>query len=204
MYRTLVLCPGSRDKRGTRRGRKTSAGCPARKSKECNSPDPAGPHRSTWPHRKRRRQTEPRQRDATAENDGQGRHKPGGERSQPKRQQRDTVPFLSCPEAQKLRFQGARATPLRCAALSRPKPKRTRLCRAAPTGWTALRVGLGRHRVFARAGPPCCPPGGWRGRRAVRPAAACPTTDAARQPTASQPPSGAVRATRCRDRCRSA
>ena len=204
MYRTLVLCPGSRDKRGTRRGRKTSAGCPARKSKECNSPDPAGPHRSTWPHRKRRRQTEPRQRDAAAENDGQGRHKPGGERSQPKRQQRDTVPFLSCPEAQKLRFQGARATPLRCAALSRPKPKRTRLCRAAPTGWTALRVGLGRHRsAKVGAGPAVRPVGGWRSRRCLP--CRCPPTDAA-QPAHSGPPalSCAVRAPRCPCRFRSA
>src|ERR1035437_7776099 len=43
----------------------------------------------------------------------------------------DTVPFLSCPEAQKLRFQGAAHSAALRGPFS-PKSKRTKLCRAAP------------------------------------------------------------------------
>jgi hypothetical protein len=78
-------------------------------------------------------------------NDRQARQTPGRKKPAEGEQRQDTVPFLSCPEAQKLRFQGARTTPLRSVV--------------APTGWTVLRVALG-HRVRqSRAG--VCFPGAW-------------------------------------------
>src|ERR1017187_7431795 len=69
-------------------------------------------------------------------------------------------------------------------------PKRTRPCRAAPTGRTVLRVVLGR-RWSARAEPVCRPPGGWRSRR-------CPPHG--RRAATPRAPA----ALRCRSECRRA
>src|ERR1017187_1194468 len=84
---------------------------------------------------------------------------------------RTVVLFLSGPEEQKLRFQGADHS----AALRGPvppnNPRRTRRCRAAPTGWTALRVALGRHRSAKVGSGPAVRPvvGGAAARPARRP-----------------------------------
>ena len=91
----------------------------------------------------------------------------------------DTVLFLSDPEAQELRFQRREPTSLRCVALSRPKPKRTKLCRAAPTGWTVRRVGWDHHRVRQRR-------------------AAVPSAQWLAKPLALARQPRAVRASRCR------
>ena len=180
MYRTLVLCPGSPDKRETRRGGKVSAGCPAWKSKECNSPALAGPHRSTAPHANGRQQTEPRQRQRRRRTAASRRPKPTPGRKEPVEGGNDGTPSRSCPVQKRKNFVSRAQGPLRCAAWPFPaqnQKNHTRPCRAAPTGRTVLRVGLGRHRS-AKAEPLCRPPCGWRGRR-------CPPTVAARQPTAS-------------------
>src|ERR1017187_2366719 len=120
----MFSAQGRRTNAGHDRGGKVSAHCPARKSTECNSPGLAGPHRSTWTAQEAATAngtTAARAAGTTA----WGRPKPAPGRKKPAEgeQRQDTVPFLSCVEAQKLRFQGARATPLRCVALSRPKPK---------------------------------------------------------------------------------
>src|ERR1035437_3701588 len=47
-----------------------------------------------------------------------GRQNPRAEEATRRRQRQETVLFLSCLEAQKLRFQGARTTPLRSVVLS--------------------------------------------------------------------------------------
>jgi hypothetical protein len=102
----------------------------------------------------------------------------------------------SCPVQKRKNFVSrARATPLRCVALSRPNPKEPNYAvprRAAPTGWTALRVPLGPPPVRQSWGRACRPPGG---RRAEPPLPALP------------PPShGRRRATRrvsANPRCRS-
>ena len=80
----------------------------------------------------------------------------------------------SCPVQKRKNFVSrAPATPLRCVALSRPKPKRTRLCRAAPRppGRTVLCVALGRQSRAAVS----LPLGGWRTRC---PPCRSPPTDA--------------------------
>ena len=92
---------------------------------------------------------------------------------------RTSVLFLSCPEAQKLRFQGAGHS----AALRGPfppKPKRTKLCRAAPC--RAHRLDRAPGSLGAATGPPKLgpglPPARWEagGAAAARPAAALPRT----------------------------
>ena len=131
------------------------------------------------PHRKRRQQTEPRQRERRERRLGGDQNQPQGGKSQPKANN-DRTPSRSCPASKRKNFVSRAQGPLRCAAWPFPaqnQKNHTRPCRAAPTGRTVLRVGLGRHRS-AKAEPLCRPPCGWRGRR-------CPPTVAARQPTAS-------------------
>src|ERR1035441_5385856 len=60
-----------------------------------------------------------------------GSPKPWGGKSQSKETQRTSVLFLSCSEAQKLRFQGAAHSAALRGPFS-PKIQRTKLCRAAP------------------------------------------------------------------------
>ena len=86
----------------------------------------------------------------------------------------DGTPSRSCPAQKRKNFVSrARTTSLRSVVLSRPKPKRTRPCRAAPTG---------DDRAPGRLGPPpvCRLPGRWRSRR-------CPARSASTQEKARAP-----------------
>src|ERR1035441_2744919 len=129
----MFSAQGRRTNAGHDRGGKVSANCPARKSTECNSPDPAGPHRSTWTTQEAATANGTTAARAAAGTTAWGRPKPTPGRKKPAEgeKRRDTVPFLSCFEAQKLRFQGAAHSAALRGPFS-PKIQRTKLCRAAP------------------------------------------------------------------------
>src|ERR1039458_2849253 len=122
---------------------------------------------------------------ASEETTAPGSPKPwGGKRQSKPETHRTSVLFLSCPEAQKLRFQGAdHSPPLR--GPFRPKnPKEPNYAVPRPPAGPCA-VLAGTTTGSARGGPLCHPPSGWRSR-------CCSPGN----PERSAPP-GAVRAPRC-------